>query len=184
MEHTEGRLSERPANAREDQVPPYFPIDYTALSKARSDANKARHAVEREKYMGNYDLPSDVLARTHTALAGLSRKARRRLHRDAAELNLLAVLDPASGATTRDRLVAAAESARIAGLARESVQVVEHRVSFRGMAGGARPTRDVIEAKVVEAAGLPPIAGSAVGQPPASPDGAAAAPPAGGGGGG
>ena len=162
----------------------YYPVDYKALDAERTRRNQQANDERIARMSGNYNLPDEVLSRLRGVLPTLNRKARRRLHRDAAELNLLAVLDPASGATTRDRLVAAAESARIAGLARESVQVVEHRVSFRGMAGGARPTRDVIEAKVVEAAGLPPIAGSAVGQPPASPDGAAAAPPVGGGGGG
>lgn len=130
-------------------MPPYFPIDYTALSKARSDANKARHAVEREKYMGNYDLPSDVLARTHTALAGLSRKARRKAHRDAAELNLLAVQDPASGASVRDRLTAAQASAKIAGLMREEVKVsVTHSLGFKGFQG--------LEGSVIDAVPLPP----------------------------
>lgn len=158
----------------------YYPVDYKALDAERTRRNQQANNERIARMSGNYDLPDEVLSRLRGVLSTSNRKARRRLHRDAAELNLLAVLDPASGATTRDRLVAAAESARIAGLARESVQVVEHRVSFRGMAGGARPTRDVIEAKVVEAAGLPPIAGqtgAAVpgsAAPAATPDGAAA----------
>ena len=156
---------------------PYYPIDWHAIDEERHRANVQRNIERNQRMSGTYDIPPEVLARTHTVITALGRKARRRLHRDAAELNLLAVLDPASGATTRDRLVAAAESARIAGIARESVQVVEHRVSFRGMAGGVRPSREVLEARVVEAAGLPPIAGSAVGQPPASPDGAAGTSP-------
>ena len=156
MDDPEGRLSERLVSDVEAQVA-YYPIDWKAIDEAKSQANKDAHAQQRALMNGQYQLPTEVLSRAHAVLAGASRKARRKLHRDLAELNLLAVLDPASGATTRDRLDAARESARIAGLARESTSVVEHRVTFRGLAGSP-PAREVIEAKVVEAAGLPPIA--------------------------
>ena len=163
----------------------------------RSKANKAAHAAKvasedarKSRVQGDYSLDPGILARARSKVDSTSKRAIRREARAVALAVHLAVCDPESGATVRDLQASAVELGKHAGLARESVQVVEHRVSFRGMAGGARPTRDVIEAKVVEAAGLPPIAGqtgAAVpgsAAPAATPDGAAAAPPVGGGGGG
>ena len=66
-------------------------------------------------------------------------------------------MTPGSGATTRDALTAAESAARIAGLVREAASSrVSLVVTFRGL---RRDTidADAIEARIVEAAGLPPI---------------------------
>jgi len=149
-------------------VAPYYPIDWHAIDEERHRANVQRNIERNQRMSGTYDIPPEVLARTHTVITALGRKARRRLHRDAAELNLLAVLDPASGATTRDRLTAAAECAKIAGLTRESKQSVDVTFTVRGW-GPASPR--VLDAPVVVVPALPPsgVPGSAA---TATPDGA------------
>ena len=63
-----------------------------------------------------YQLAGDVLAAVGAQVGRMTRAERRRAHREAAEVTVLAVQHPKSGATTRDRLAAAATSARIAGL--------------------------------------------------------------------
>ena len=122
---------------------PYYPIDWHAIDEERHRANVQRNIERNQRMSGTYDIPPEVLARTHTVITALGRKARRRLHRDAAELNLLAVLDPASGATTRDRLTAAAECAKIAGLTRESKQSVDVTFTVRGWGPAPSPVLDV-----------------------------------------
>lgn len=139
-----------------------------------------------------YAIHPQVVKRTREAVEVASRKARRRSLALAAQVTYLAVMDPESGASTQDRLKAADGAARVSGLVRdESRVVVEHRVSFRGLARGLPSvTREAIEARVVEATAIPPSAPS--GEAPtrlpacsgASGDGAAGALPGTGGGGG
>lgn len=109
-----------------------------------------------------FHLPTSVVDHSRATVEGLSPKGRRRALGRAAMGTYLAVMDPASGATTRDRLAAADGAARVAGLAQDVQRVVvEHRVSFRGLARGLpSETREVIEARVVEAVTVPPVDGA------------------------
>jgi hypothetical protein len=127
----------------------YYPVDYKALDAERTRRNQQANNERIARMSGNYDLPDEVLSRLRGVLSTSNRKARRRLHRDAAELNLLAVQDPASGASVRDRLTAAQASAKIAGLMREEVKVsVTHSLGFKGFQG--------LEGSVIDAVPLPP----------------------------
>lgn len=105
-----------------------------------------------------YSLHPEVVQRARETAVGLSRRGlRRRLAQDA-QVTYLAMMDPRSGATNQDRLKAADGAARVSGLVREGgTSKVSLVVTFKGL------RRDVvdastIEARVVEAAGLAPLA--------------------------
>ena len=104
-----------------------------------------------------YSLDPLAVSNAREAIEGLSRRDRRRVLGRAAQATLLAAMTPGSGATTRDALTAAESAARIAGLVKEATSSrVSLVVTFRGL---RRDTidADAIEARIVEAAGLPPI---------------------------
>jgi len=92
----------------------------------------------------SYSLPPHILSHARGALEDSGRRARRRILGLAAQATYLAVMDPASGSTTKDRLTAAAGAAAVAGLVRDRVDVrVTHALGFKGFQG-------VEEARVVE----------------------------------
>ena len=143
----------------------YYPVDYKAMDAQRKAENRAKlDAIDEARRAGKYSLSPEVLSRLGGVLPTLGRKARRRLHRDLAELNLLAVLDPASEATVKDRLVAAASCAKIAGLLKDEVSVsVVHALGFKGFTMGP----GVVDAVPVPALpASPPSGGPADGAKP------------------
>lgn len=108
-----------------------------------------------------YSVAPLAITRSREALAGLSRRGRRKALARAAEVAYLAVLDPASGVSCQDWLKAADGAARVAGLVRDGSDTkVSLVVTFKGLRRSVVDA-DAIEARVVEAAGLPPIAGAA-----------------------
>jgi hypothetical protein len=105
-----------------------------------------------------YVLPSTVVVAARDAVAGLSRRGIRRRLAAEAQATYLAIMDPKSCATTRDRLSAADGAAKVAGLFKERVDVrVSHSLGFKGFMAIEGPT-------VVDAVPLPAV--------PASTDGA------------
>lgn len=134
------------------------------LPDGRATAMEANGSITTRKDGANpYSVAPLAISRASATLAGLSRRGRRKYLARAAEVAYLAVLDPASGVSCQDWLKAADGAARVSGLVREGgTSKVSLVVTFKGL------RRDVvdastIEARVVEAAGLPPIAGAAGG---------------------
>lgn len=162
------------ANGRYVRLAPKTRSRVMPLPDGRPTAMESNGAGGTGQSSSPYVIPSSVVVRARDTVAGLSRRARRRVLAIEAQAAYLAVLDPASGATTRDRLAAADGAARVAGLSKEATATnVALVVTFRGM---RRDTIDAgaIEARIAGAAGLPPLAG----------DGATGAKPPGGGEGG
>ncbi len=82
-----------------------------------------------------YPSPVNPLVVSHAreALAGLSRRGKRKVLADAAMVNYLAILGENSGATFKDRIAAAAGACTVAGLNRERLDVrVSHSLGFKG----------------------------------------------------
>ena len=99
--------------------------------------------------VSSYSLPPPILSRAQATVEATGKRARRRMLGIAAQATYLAVMDPASGATTKDRLTAAAGAAAVAGLVRDRVDVrVTHALGFKGFQG-------VEEARVVEVTAAP-----------------------------
>lgn len=131
------------------------------LPDGRPTASELTRGVPNEGDRYNpYAIHPQVVKRTREVVEGSSRRCRRRALALAAQVTYLAVMDPDSGASTQDRLKAADGAARVSGLVRDgSSSKVSLVVTFKGL------RRDVvdastIEARVVEAAGLPPLAGA------------------------
>ena len=144
------------------------------LPDGRPTANETNGAGGTGQSTSPYVIPSSVILSARESVAGLSKRGIRRRLASEAQATYLAILDPTSGATTRDRLAAADGAARASGLSKEATATnVALVVTFRGM---RRDTIDAgaIEARIAGAAGLPPLAG----------DGATGAKPTGGGEGG
>jgi hypothetical protein len=131
------------------------------LPDGRPTASEANHrgAAGDSGNLGSpYILPSTVVVAARDAVAGLSRRGIRRRLAAEAQATYLAIMDPKSCATTRDRLSAADGAAKVAGLFKERVDVrVSHSLGFKGF--------QAIEGTlVVDAVPLPTV--------PASTDGA------------
>lgn len=127
-------------------IPPQRPMLPNTASPVRSETSSI------------YALDPSVVSNARDTMEALSRRDRRRVLGRAAQATLLAAMTPGSGATTRDALTAAESAARIAGLVREAASSrVSLVVTFKGL---RRDTidADAIEARIVEAAGLPPLA--------------------------
>ena len=105
--------------------------------------------VDRLGPANPYALHPEVVLRASTTVAGLSRRGIRKRLAHEAQVNYLAVLDPASGASTQDRLKAADGAARVSGLTRDDQVKVTVTFTMRGW--GAPPT------KVVDASPVPPL---------------------------
>lgn len=105
-----------------------------------------------------YQLSPQSFAHARAAVVAASRRSRRKALALGAQVTYLAVMDPESGASTQDRLKAADGAARVAGLVREgSTSKVSLVVTFKGLRRNVVDA-DAIEARVIEAAGLPPLA--------------------------
>ena len=107
-----------------------------------------------------YQLSPTAFAHAKGMAVAASRRERRKALALAAQVTYLAVMDPESGASTQDRLKAADGAARVSGLVREGSDTkVSLIVTFKGLRRSVVDA-DAIEARVVEAAGLPPLAGN------------------------
>lgn len=99
--------------------------------------------------ISSYSLPPTLISHSREVMGATGRRGRRRILGLAAQATYLAVMDPASGSTTKDRLTAAAGAAAVAGLVRDRVDVrVTHALGFKGFQG-------VEEARVVEVTAAP-----------------------------
>lgn len=79
-----------------------------------------------------YQVNAETMDRAR-AYAHAGRGVKRAIRVDT-QANVLAILDPASGCTTKDRLEAARLGAQITGLAKTTVDVnVKHVVTFKGL---------------------------------------------------
>lgn len=116
-------------------------------------------APVRSETSSIYSLDPLKVSDARESLGKLSRRRRRQALGLAAQATILAAMEPGSGATTRDALTAAESAARIAGLVKEaSNQRVSLVVTFKGLRRESIDA-DAIEARIVEAAGLPPLTG-------------------------
>ena len=134
----------------------------TAMERSTAVALGSHGTTGKEAYGDSrYQISPQSFAHAKAAVVAASRRSRRKALAIAAQVTYLAVMDPESGASTQDRLKAADGAARVSGLVRDgSGSKVSLVVTFKGL------RRDVvdastIEARVVEAAGLPPLAGAA-----------------------
>ena len=102
--------------------------------------------VDRLGPSNPYALHPEVVLRARASVEGLSRRGIRKRLAHEAQVSYLAVLDPASGASTQDRLRAADGAARVAGILNEKVTVtVTHALGFKGFSS------------IIEAAPIPPL---------------------------
>lgn len=133
--------------------------DVVPLPDGRPTASELTRGVPNEGDRYNpYAIHPQVVKRTREVVEGATRRARRRALALSAQVTYLAVMDPESGASTQDRLKAADGAARVSGLVREGgTTKVSLVVTFKGLRRNVVDA-DAIEARVVEAAGLPPLA--------------------------